>query len=253
MSSGDVSPTTEAQGSARTPAARKAGFLRSLDILKVLTGLAAAGGLLLHLMGTYWHDAYMREWGLDAAMFPLGADRLVINGFFNVLIAAVGLWQSMLEELSYVLVVALLIGFAWHANGWLDKKIEVMDVAPRWMAKLPRWIASTAVRSLLILWVLMTVTIAVSGLAVMLALPLQLADSAAKKQVKAQRASFARGCGTKSRVTCVELRRGVEIVGTGPLIESSPENIAFYDVAKGRARLIPRAGIEMLSEWKATP
>jgi hypothetical protein len=49
--------------------------------LSVLAALAAAGAVCLHLLGDQIHRTYMRQWAVDADLFPKATDWILSNGY----------------------------------------------------------------------------------------------------------------------------------------------------------------------------
>lgn len=212
--------------------------------LSLLTALAASGGVTLHLMGDATHSTYLRHWGLDAGLFPKGTDWLLIAGYSSAfdrgvailkLMGANVLW-SLLAFLILSLYFALLqspLGFgSGKQPAWLEKQSERV-----------RQFIRNALSALLFVCALFFLLAAMLALT---AIPAVLGATAGKAAVEREMAEYAKGC-DKAAYSCVQLKRGGEVVGVGFILDSSPTHIAIFDADHQKARSMPREGIETMA------
>ena len=237
---------THHDGQPAVDEAAKARFAAG-DVLKMLAAMAAVGAVFLHLIGVATHDAYLREWGVEIELFPKPIDRVLIEGYEGLLVAALKLWPQVLENTVYLVGFALLIGAYWTLWHVLDRWTDDMEVAPGWLLRRPQWLRDLVPRFFLILLTLVVVPIAVWLASLLSALPLVLAESNGKAHAKAEQAQFFKGCEAATVTRCFEIRRGSESLGRGLLIDSSTDYIAFFDVATSRVRVLPRKDTEMVN------
>ena len=219
--------------------------IASFDALKVLAGLAALAGLVFHLVGSVWYDEYLRSWGLDAALFPKSADRLIIAGYETVLTSSLQLWPAAIRNIAYVALMSLALSCYWEFLSVVSDRMSTSSDAPRWLARWPRVLRSIFARFVVLTSLSVVVPVIVYFLGLLLAGPVALAATSAQTHVRSEITRFGEGCQQVGPLQCFELKRGGD-VARGFLIDSSPDNIAFYDVTLRRARVIARAGSEML-------
>lgn len=224
-----------------SPGGRRLPQGRSFDALKVLAGLTAASGLLLHLVGSVFHDAYLSAWGLDSALFPKSVDHLVILGFKTVVGLSLQLFPTALANVAAILVLSLGLSLYWSLLGVAARDTDF----PNWAERLPRWLTIGFARFLAVLLVTVFVILFVVLLGYLMAAPIAIAQTMARQHASVEMIRFSKGCAEEGESRCFDLKRGTEVV-QGFLIDSSTDNIAFYDVALQRARVTARVGSEML-------
>jgi hypothetical protein len=230
-----------------TPPATRFGWLQvsPLDLLKVVAGVAVLVGVLMHVMGAAGGDAYLREFGVEASLFPKSVDRIQMGGFLWLLVSGLTLWPAVLENALELLLLTAIAAAYWTLlrETW---KSNVLSEPPRWFARLRPWLqrlSATFVMALLAIGLLVVSTFFASFI---LAQPLVLAERLGREHAQKDRAHFVRGCRPDAQPRCMELRRGADVVGRGFVIESSPEFIAFYDVGASSVRVIPRKDLEVI-------
>ncbi|NUZ06551.1 hypothetical protein [Piscinibacter koreensis] len=211
-----------------------------LDLLKIVGGMVVLLGLLLHLVGVATHSAYLREWGVEAALFPRPLDRVLIDGYEVLLVS--GLKISILPNLLILVAFAAAVTLYWTAFGEASRRIDAMEAAPAWLERLPRWAQLLSARFVVVLGITIAVPLAMWLISYFLAQPVVLAENSGKAQAAKQREQFAKGCQAATPTGCFELRRGTELVARGLLIDGSQEYIAFYDVGTSGVRVVPRQG-----------
>lgn len=217
----------------------------SLDLFKILAGIAALGALLLHLVGSVWHQSYLTAWNVDPSLFSKSTDWLVILGFQLSVLGSVQLWSKLLASAAYLVLLSLGISLYWFALSRASSYIDQMDTLPGWALRMPTWLRQVLMRFLLVVGVLFWIPLAIWLLGYLSAVPIALAHTAAKEHAKVEIEQFSKGCGTAPMSKCFDLLIGTNAVGQGFLIDGSKEYLAFFDVGAKRVRVVQRAGTEV--------
>lgn len=215
-------------------------------LLSFATALVAVGSATLHLVGSIWHRNYLAYWGIDSKLFPQSTDQVLLNGFYALfdrlvlLFWALGAeWHTVLLVIGTVIVAVL----ASYVDVWADKAVETLAK----MVKRGRlWRARVTIGLAVGLLITSFAIRATFVLVVSMGDPAAAAETAAKKSVDERAEDFARGCDHSTR-RCAEIRR----VGQEPivryLLETSPSQLAIFDVDTSRSRALFREGAEIIS------
>jgi len=213
-------------------------------VLAFATAFTGASAVLLHLVGSAVHLAYLSQWGIDTGLFPKSGEWLVIMGYY-------GIWNALatatLAMLKYWYVVILSgIGLAFYL--WLlFSPWNPFDSLGKWSAQMPG----------LPKWARKSLRVAVGGVLIgMLSLPIifllfmfigipaeigrGIGEGIAQREAK----DFEKGCEASKR-KCIRLLRDGSPVGEGYLLESSQTHIAFLDVSMQRVRVVLRENLEL--------
>jgi len=218
--------------------------LSLVSSLSLLTAVAASGGVTLHLMGNATHTTYLGNWGLDAGLFPKATDWMLITGYSTAFDRGVAILKLMSANVLWSLVIFLVLSIYFallqsplgsgtgKQPAWLERQSE----------RVRRFLRS-ALSALLFVCALFFLFGALLALA---AVPAVLGATAGKAAVERDMKDYAKGC-DKATSSCVQLKKGNEIVGMGFILDSSPTHIAIFDVTQQRARSIPREGVETVA------
>lgn len=218
--------------------------LSLISSLSLLAAVAASGGVTLHLMGDATHKTYLGHWGLDAGLFPKTTDWMLITGYSTAFDRGVAILKLMganvLWSLAMFLVLSLYLALLQSPLGsssgkqpaWLERQSERV-----------RQFIRSALSALLFVCALFFLLGALLALA---AVPAVLGATAGKAAVEREMNDYAKGC-DKATSSCVQLKKGSEIVGTGFILDSSPTHIAIFDATLQKARSIPRDGVETVA------
>lgn len=239
--------------SAKSP---ESGFNWSV-VAKVSAAFSALGGLSLPLVGASTHAQYFREWGLDAAMFPIAADMTFVYGYEALVHGFGAALLSVFKDYWPVL-----LGYGLLCVGTMLLVVKesqyraVFSEFLRRKEKLGKLLRLSI--ACLLAMALPTVAIpfaAVSALLV-LALPISAAESYAKDRVNRQIADFKIGCEMASKIRgakCLKAVKNGEQVAYGFLIGSSESHVALFDPVLMDVVLLERAGATLTSGPRPIP
>jgi hypothetical protein len=213
-------------------------------VLAFATGFAGACAVLLHLVGSAVHLAYLSQWGIDTGLFPKSGEWLVIMGYY-------GIWNALatatLTMLKYWYVVILSgIGLAfylwllfspWNPFDSLDKWSALMPGLPKWAHKSFRVAVGGALLGMLSLPIIFL-------LFMFIGIPAEIGRGIGEGIAQREAKDFEKGCEASKR-KCIRLLRDGSPVGEGYLLESSQTHIAFLDVSMQRVRVMLRENLEL--------
>lgn len=220
-------------------------------LAKGFAGIAAVGGVILHLMGYVSHQAYLETWGIDPGLFPKPTDATVINGYYAFVDRAAALLSAARQGATHFLLAAVIVAlyiFILSRIGKLSTSGKLRALVRR----TPDWLSDLAKSLVLTLTMLGGIPIALVLAAFVLAVPAILGQNFGQSIAKKEMTVYRDGCNAEgnSRM-CVELRKDGKTIARGFLIESSESHVALFDVSEKRARALSRDGMELLvdSRW----
>lgn len=220
-------------------------------LAKLFAGIAAVGGLVLHMMGYISHRTYLSAWGLDPGLFPKPADAIIIHGFYAVVDRTVTMLTVINESgekllLAVIAMATLLfisVGVSRIGGSGQDTRIH------RYFSRLPKWCGDLFASMAVAFSALAVVPVVLAFAVIVLAIPALLGENYGQVAATRERASYEPGCQKKAGAPrCVELRKDGKIAVRGFLIESSESHIAMFDVAEKRARALERSGTELFAD-----
>ncbi|RCW66739.1 hypothetical protein [Pseudorhodoferax soli] len=218
-----------------------------LSLAAVLSGLAAvlaAGSAALHFIGTIWHRNYLAHWDIDANLFPRSTDQTLLAGYYAVLERGVMLWLFIAEKWPWMLLGACgLIAICFFIDWITDRGV---DVTAAWIDRSSRKARLTAAVIVAGLALFSIVQVCVVVVVAAMLLPAGIAEAAAGRSAEVAMRDHAKGCELSTR-RCIEVRRADGVSVKGYLLDSSPNDIALYDVESGRGRTMSRQGVEIVS------
>lgn len=228
-------------------------WLTSDKVFAVLALPSAA--TFLHYVGREGHRERLHALGVDSGLFDKSMDVLLNAGFHysinrSTLIveqmgAAGGVWIMLAIALCAVMVVALGAGLRWvqkKVEGWASS-IDDSRV-PTWTKTwgLDAVLAATFASSAYVfIWLLVALlTLLMLGASA-------FGQSAGRAEAKRELAEFRKGCEAAQRVrSCIEVRKGDELVTKGFIIDSNDKHLALYEVDKRRTRTFERTGLDII-------
>lgn len=222
-------------------------------VTKFLAVVVTTGGLMLHLMGYMTHQAYLSAWGLDAGLFPLATDTIVINGLAT-LVGQTAAALDALEQGWKTLLVYGVVLFGYVLLIFrLGKSSRLTDASKR-LVRPPELVADI-LKSVLIAFAALTLTpMTVIFVVFALAVPALTGQNFGKTLAKEEQARYVSGCEkAAARDKCVELRKAGTTVARGFLLESSATHVALFDVVEGRAKAMERDGMVLVADPPRTP
>ncbi|OUM00784.1 hypothetical protein A8M77_19005 [Variovorax sp. JS1663] len=211
--------------------------------VSVLTALVAVGTATLHLLVRVSHQVYLQSWGIDAGVFPKPTDWLLIYGYYGMVDRSVAVFNAVASNLGWLavamVVAALYLFVLFSPSGLGTGTVPKWLQHPPWRRRLAKYLVigglvGAAIPGALVLWTTLMV------------IPAALGETAGKAHAEREAAEFKKGC-EHAKYTCVQLKKGGELLGLGFVLDGSPSHIAIYDVQVQRARVIPRDAVEMVS------
>lgn len=217
---------------------------RWTGFLSFATALVAVGSATLHLVGSIWHRNYLAYWGVDAKLFPQSTDQVLLNGFYALFDRLVLIFWALVGEVHTVLLLAATVAVvALYFDVWADKAIEVLA---KTVQRGRPWHARVTLGIALGLLITSFAILATFVLVFAMGVPAVAAEAAAKKSADERAEDFARGCDHSTR-RCVEISRVGKEPIVGYLLETSPSQLAVFDVGTSRSRTLSREGAEIIS------
>lgn len=213
-------------------------------VLSAVAAVLAAGSAALHFIGTIWHQNYLAHWDIDANLFPRSTEQTLLAGYYAVLERGVMFWLFIAERWPWMLLGACgLIALGFFIDWLTDRGVDVTAAWINRSSRKARLIAAVILAGLAI------VSIVQLGVVVVVAamlLPAGVAEAAAGRSAELAMKDHAKGCERSVR-RCIEVRRADGASVKGYLLDSSPNDIAIYDVESGRGRTMSRQGVEIVS------
>lgn len=209
-----------------------------------VAALVAMGTVLLHMVGALMHVQYLSFWGIDADLFPKSTEWTLLRGYYGVFERFIAILSAVRTELLvfFAAAVALALYFAILFN----PQSFGAETAGGLIERLPAR-GRGFVRRLLTGFMLLLL---LPCLMLFLVVPMgalgAVGETAGRALAERNAEDFRRGC-DQSKAQCIELRRDGIVFSTGYLLDSSVSHIAVFDVGLGRARALPRDGIEMVT------
>lgn len=216
--------------------------------LSLVTALVAAGTVALHLIGHVKHRQYLKHWGIDAGLFPKSADWTVINGYYGIVDRFVAILIAMLGNLHWLAAAAIILGVYVFI---LLSPAGISDEAPAWLLRQSAWRRRLIRQMLLTALFVSVVPCALFLLIAFMAVPAALGETAGRAAAENEAAEYRKGCQT-SKIACVELKRGGEVIATGFVLDSSPSHIAIFEAHDQRSRVLAMDKLEAMSKRTAT-
>lgn len=215
-------------------------------VLSVLAALAAVGAVCLHLLGDQIHRNYLRQWAVDADLFPKATDWILSSGYNGLVTFGIRSLVAIFHNFWWVLLASIPLG----AYVWLLLSPLGLD---RLHTKEWRWLQSGwgAVIAYILkaLLVLIFLPFALFLVVVVAAVPAVVAESVAQSVAAQEQADFQLGC-EKSKAVCIRFLKAGSEVATGYILDSSPSHVALFDVAMQRTRTLARDRLEGIATRK---
>lgn len=214
--------------------------------LSVLAALAATGAVCLHLLGGQIHRTYLRQWAVDADLFPKAADWILSGGYNGLVTFGIQSLTAIFHNFLWVLLASIPLGvYVWLLLSPLG--LDRLQTK-QWVWLQTAWgkVAGYVLKSLLALVFLPFALFLAVAIA---AIPAVIAESVGKSAAEQELADFHLGC-EKSKAVCVQFLKGGNEVAKGYILDSSPSHIALFDVNLQRSRTLPREGLEGVATRK---
>jgi hypothetical protein len=212
--------------------------------LSLFTALVAAGTVTLHLIGDVSHRQYLNHWGIDANLFPKTTDWILINGYYGVVHRFVAILIAILGNLHWLAAAAFILGV--YVFILLSPASGVSGEVPAWLLRQPEW-RRRLIRQMLLTTLFVTVIpCALFLLTAFMAIPAAFGETSGKATAETEAAEHRKGCHL-SKISCVELRKDGEVIGTGFVLDSSPSHIAIFDAQVQRGRVLALDQLEVMS------
>lgn len=217
-------------------------------LAKLLAGIGAVGGIILHLMGYVSYQAYLTAWGIDPGLFPKPTDATVINGYYAFMERTVTLFSAVRQGTGYFLGAIAAVTFYVFILLRINKSNSNSNYKIRRLAqRAPGWGRDLAKSLLLTFTMLAGVPIALFFAVFVLTVPAILGQNFGQSAAKNEMALFRMGCDVQpDGRRCVDLRKDGKTIARGFPIDSSESHMALFDVAEKRARALERDGTELL-------
>lgn len=212
------------------------------SLLSLIATVVTLGGVTLHLMGSATHTTYLSHWGLDAGLFPKATDWMLINGYSTAFDRGIAFFKLMSAN-----AVGSLAMFFVASVSWALFQSSVNSGKQPAQLEIPRAGARNFLRNGLVA-LLMGCSVFLLSLALLTiaAVPVAMGAATGKAAVEREMRDFAKGC-EEAISSCIELKKGSELIGVGFILDSSPTHIAIFDVNLQKARSIPREGVETVA------
>jgi len=209
-------------------------------VLSVLAALAGAGAVCLHLLGGQIHRTYLRQWAVDADLFPKAADWILSGGYNGLVTFGIQSLAAIFHNFLWVLLASIPLG----VYVWLLLSPLGLDRLPtkQWTWLRTSWgkVVGYVLKSLL---ALVFFPFALFLVVVVAAIPAVIAESVGKSAAEQELTDFHLGC-EKSKAVCIQFLKAGNEVARGYVLDSSPSHIALFDVNLQRSRTLPREGLE---------
>lgn len=212
----------------------------------MLAALAATGAVGLHLLGREIHRIYLRQWAVDADLFPKAADWILSSGYNGLVTFGIQSLAAIFDNFGWVLLASVPLGiYVWLLLSPLG--LDRLE-SKQWFWLQTSWgrVAGYMLKSLL---ALVFFPFALFLVVVLAAIPVVIAESVGKSAVEQELVDFRLGC-EKSKAVCVQLLRAGNEVARGYILDSSPQHIALFDVNLQRSRTLAREGLEGVATRK---
>lgn len=239
MNSDEAKPTAVTHHKGATP--KRLTLQSTLALTSVLVGVSA---VLLHLLGTAVHQAYLGAWGLDAGAFPKSTDWLAVYGYHGVWNGLGLLYNSLKENVGWVFLASVAVAlYVALLFGPLNPSTSLQSIGLSKAGLRPflRRFVQAGLVGLLIAIGLFPMVLALFFL---IGLPGLVGKSIGAQVAVLQAKDLVQGC-EKSTTACVNIFDGDRLFAEGYLIDSSTSHIAFFDVNAQRARSVARTGLEV--------
>ncbi|RYG58129.1 MAG: hypothetical protein EON56_00600 [Alphaproteobacteria bacterium] len=215
-------------------------------VLSVLAALAAAGAVGLHLLGHQIHQTYLRQWAVDADLFPKATDWILSSGYNGLVTFGIQSLGAIFQNFFWMLLMSIPLGiYVWlllSPLGFDRLQTEQWEwLRTRW-GKVVGYILKT-------LLVLVFLPFALLLVVVVAAIPAVVAESVGKSVVAQEQIDFQLGC-EKSKAVCTQFLKAGTEVAKGYILDSSPSHVALFDVAMQRSRTLARDGLEGIATRK---
>ncbi len=215
-------------------------------VLSVLAALAATGAVCLHLLGGQIHRTYLRQWAVDADLFPKAADWILSGGYNGLVTFGIQSLTAIFHNFLWVLLASIPLGvYVWLLLSPLGlDRLQTKQWA--WLQTAWGKVTGYVLKSLL---ALVFFPFALFLVVVVAAIPAVIADSVGKSAAEQELADFRLGC-EKSKTVCVQFLKAGNEVAKGYILDSSPSHVALFDVNLQRSRTLAREGLEGVATRK---
>lgn len=221
-------------------------------LVAAIAAFGTIGGIVLHVLGYVYHQAYLTTWNIDAGLFPKSIDDVAMLGYYALMDRSLYILLAIYENLLLLTFFATgLIGYAYVLLrfGNSDKQSKLAYMVRR---------VPERMRDLLVSTVAAIVAVAVFPVGLVVALfvmlvPAVAGEAVGKQVAKNQKEKFVAGCSSEyGKEKCIELRRDGKVVTRGFLIDSSTTHVAIFDVDERQPRVIERAGTEFFARSRVS-
>lgn len=214
--------------------------------LSVLAALAAAGAVCLHLLGDQIHRTYLRQWAVDADLFPKATDWILSSGYNGLVTFGIQSLVAIFQNFWWMLLASIPLGvYVWLLLSPLGFD-RLQTKQWEWLRTGWGKVAGYILKTLL---VLIFLPFALLLVVVIAAIPAVVAESVGKSVAEQELNDFQLGC-EKSKGICVQFLKSGSEVAKGYILDSSPSHIALFDVSLQRSRTLAREGLEGVATRK---
>lgn len=235
-----------------TAAAEKKPLFGFAYLIKILAATGVTGGVALHFLGHVSNNHYLRMWGLDPGQFPKSLDWASINGYYTLFERLTSIFHILVENwqtLAYLWLGSTVVVLYWFFLSYLSKKMEPEKLEFWLQRHFPKWahipLIGAGIGGLMTIFL---PSLFLTG-SILLAVPGLLGESRGEAVYKSHLERFQKGCEEISRrPLCIEIRKDGKPLAKGFLIDSSESHIALFDVSLQRARVLERAGTEIIAD-----
>lgn len=208
--------------------------------------MAAAGAVCLHLLGDQIHRTYMRQWAVDADLFPKAADWILSNGYNGLVTFGIQSLVAIFQNFWWMPLASIPLGaYVWlllSPLGLNRLQTKQWEWLRTWWGKVIGYILKT-------LLILIFFPFALLLVVLVAAIPAVVAESVGKSVAEQEQADFHLGC-EKSKAVCIQFLKAGNEVAKGYILDSSPSHIALFDVSLQRSRTLAREGLEGVATRK---
>lgn len=226
-----------------------------LTIDKVLAVLALpSAATFLHYVGREGHRERLHALGVDPGLFEKSMDALLNAGFHYSterllkIVAQMFTWGALAVLAWIVFCAVMTVAFGTGLEK-LQTRVERSSNSVK--LGLPMKVKVWGTKTLLAAFITSGGYVMISLLAVLLALLMigasAFGQSAGRAEAARQLKEFRKGCEAALRVpSCIEVRKGDELISKGFIIDSNDKYLALYEVDKQRTRTFERSGLDII-------
>ena len=217
--------------------------------LSVAAALAAVGGVALHFLGEVAHSVYLRAWGIDAELFPKSTDWLLVHGYYVLFDRSLAALKAVGNDL--LMFFAWAIGIGLYIFVLLTPINIPMSWIPAWLKTRPSWLERLIRQVTKTVLVVLLLPLALILVLAFMAIPAAMGETTGQSIAQRDQKRFAQGCTEKT--PCIEFTKAGALLAKGFMLDGSASHIAIFDTGLQRARVLERAGLEMLAHGLLDP